>query len=145
VDFRAVFDSVSEALRREGIEFALIGGFALAALGVPRVTGDLDFLVAGEHAESLDRIMRELHYHPLHQFLPILGARDVKVVQAEDLIGLKVQSSTNDPTRMALDVGDIDRLLATGQPLDLDRVREYFRLFDREAELDTLLTRRGRS
>ena len=37
---------------------------------------------------------------------------------------------------------DIDRLLLARAEVDLERVREYFRLFDREKELDALLAER---
>ena len=67
----------------------------------------------------------------------VLG-QSIAVVDASDLIGLKVQSSSNDPSRMRRDLADIERLLETAE-LDLDRVREYFSLFDREKELDALL------
>jgi len=62
----------------------------------------------------------------------------LRVVDVADLIGLKVQSSSNDPARLRIDLADIERLLR-GADVDLERVREYFRLFDREAELDRLL------
>jgi hypothetical protein len=68
----------------------------------------------------------------------ILGA-PIRVVDAADLIGLKVQASSNDPSRRYLDLADIDRLLRRAE-VDLARVREYFRLFDREKELDALLS-----
>jgi hypothetical protein len=67
----------------------------------------------------------------------------IRVVDASDLIGLKVQSSSNDPSRRHQDLADIERLLAVAE-VDLDRVRDYFRLFDREKELDALLTRERR-
>jgi hypothetical protein len=71
------------------------------------------------------------------------GAAGVPVVEVADLIGLKVQSSSNDPRRARLDLADIDRLLDL-PGIDLGRVREYFRLFDREPQLDELLRVRGR-
>jgi hypothetical protein len=67
----------------------------------------------------------------------LLGER-IPVVDASDLIGLKVQSSSNDPSRRHRDLADIEWLLRHAA-LDLDRVRDYFRLFDREKELDALL------
>lgn len=67
----------------------------------------------------------------------ILG-HAIHVVDASDLIGLKVQASSNDPYRRHLDLADIARLLAVAE-VDLARVREYFRIFDREKELDALL------
>jgi predicted nucleotidyltransferase len=177
LDFRGVFEAVTNAMRDEGIDFALIGGFALAALGVPRATADLDFLIPGERADDIDRIMGQLGYETLHRSADVanyagtesrtghvdflyarrpysrgmlqragrhrmMGRADVKVLQPEDIIGLKVQSSTNNPKRLRLDLDDIDRLLAAHPEIDMHRVREYFRLFDREAELDALLSRR---
>lgn len=69
----------------------------------------------------------------------VLGAR-VRVVDASDLIGLKVQAYVNDPTRGSQDLADIEKLLRNAK-IDANRVRDYFRLFDREAELDALLAR----
>jgi hypothetical protein len=74
----------------------------------------------------------------------VLDGVEVRVVDAEDLIGCKVQASSNDPGRRFADLADIERLLSLAPGLDLDRVRAYFRLFDREKELDELLARRGR-
>ena len=63
----------------------------------------------------------------------------IPVLQAEDLIGLKVQASYSNPRRLQ-DLIDIERLLgANGSRLDLDRVRSYFKLFDREKDLDRAL------
>ena len=61
------------------------------------------------------------------------------MVDPADLIGLKVQASSNDPSRRHRDLADIQALLRAAPHVDLARVREYFRLFDREKELDALL------
>lgn len=71
----------------------------------------------------------------------VRGGAGIPVVDAADLIGLKVQSSSNDSRRARLDLADIDRLLDL-PGVDLARVREYFRLFEREAQLDELLRSR---
>lgn len=176
MNFAAALHAIADALRREGIDFALIGGFALAALGVARATGDLDFLVDGDRADDLDRIVQTLGYRCLHRsadaanyasdevrlgsvdFLfarrdysrgmlsrargrVLAGLDELKVVEAEDLIGLKVQALANNPARRRLDLGDIERLLGLHPDLDLVRVREYFRLFEMEAELDAIIDR----
>jgi hypothetical protein len=73
----------------------------------------------------------------------ILG-RSIRVVDAADLIGLKVQASSNDARRRHRDLADIERLLDVAD-VDLSRAREYFRIFDREKELDALLAARGRA
>jgi hypothetical protein len=94
-----------------------------------RAKGRVDFLFARRpHGRAM---LARAQEHP------ILG-ESVRVVDAADLIGLKVQSSSNDPSRRHRDLADIERLLRAAEP-DLGRVREYFRLFDREKELDALL------
>ena len=71
------------------------------------------------------------------------GARvRVPVVDAEALIGLKLQALVNAPSRSTRDQADIDALFAAcGRSLDRDLLRDYYRLFDREDELETLLAR----
>ena len=70
------------------------------------------------------------------------GKRTVKVLLPEDIIGLKVQSSANDPDRHHRDMADIEALMRcnAGQ-LDLNLIREYFALFAREDELNAILKR----
>jgi len=64
---------------------------------------------------------------------------DLRVVDAEGLIGFKVQGLVNDPRRTQ-DLEDIRALLrANSATLDMEEIREYFRLFDRESLLDELL------
>jgi uncharacterized membrane protein YbaN (DUF454 family) len=59
--------------------------------------------------------------------LPTLQSGEQLTVEPEDPIG-----------GAKSDLADIERLLQS-EDLDLDRVREYFALFDREKELDALL------
>lgn len=47
------------ALVAEGVEFVIVGAYALALLGVPRYTGDLDVLVRPTEANA-DRVWRAL-------------------------------------------------------------------------------------
>ena len=94
-----------------------------------RAKGRVDFLFARRvHGKAM-----------LARAIPrqILG-EEIRVLDAADLIGLKVQSSSNDPARRHRDLADVERLLRSAE-VDLTRVREYFRLFDREKELDALL------
>lgn len=64
----------------------------------------------------------------------------VKVLQPEDLIGLKVQSSSNDPARYHQDLADIEVLVRVNlKTLNMDLVREYFSLFHREEEFKNIL------
>jgi hypothetical protein len=70
------------------------------------------------------------------------GARiRVPVVDAEALIGLKLQAIVNEPRR-AQDAADIQALMeARRDALDVTLLRDYYRVFDREEELDRLLAR----
>lgn len=66
-----------------------------------------------------------------------LGA--LRVISLEGLIGFKLQGLVNDPRR-GQDLEDIRALLRSNrQTVDLIQVRDYFRLFEREALLDELL------
>jgi hypothetical protein len=46
-------------LNGEGVEFIVVGAYALAAHGLPRATGDIDLWVRNT-AENADRVMRAL-------------------------------------------------------------------------------------
>lgn len=70
-----------------------------------------------------------------HQF----EGTEVPVADAADLIGLKVQAYHNDPSRRHGDLDDIGRLLRLAPEVDMERVRAFFRIFDRDGELDALL------
>ena len=67
------------------------------------------------------------------------GLGRIRVVSAEGLIGFKLQALVNEPGRTQ-DLEDIRMLLgAHVASMDMEEVREYFRLFDRETLLDELL------
>jgi len=114
--------------------FALIGGLALASHGVVRGTIDIDFLVDLLYAHR--PIARTL----LAQAREVAGTmRPLRVVSAEGLVAFKLQGLVNDPQRTQ-DLEDIRALLrANRASLDMAEVRGYFRLFDREGQLDELL------
>lgn len=64
----------------------------------------------------------------------------VPVVDVEGLIGPKLQALVNQPSRVQ-DEADIRALLAAARGrLNVERLRDYYRLFDRERELERLLT-----
>jgi hypothetical protein len=66
------------------------------------------------------------------------GFGRLRVVGAEGLIAFKLQGYVNDPTR-ARDLDDLRALFkANVGRLDMDEVRRYFALFDREDLLEAL-------
>ena len=66
----------------------------------------------------------------------------LRVVSAEGLIGFKLQGYVNDPRRVQ-DLEDIRNLLrVNAEKLDMNEIRRYFSIFDRESLLDDLLSDR---
>lgn len=71
------------------------------------------------------------------------GAGPVPVVSVEGLVALKLQGFVNDPLRTQ-DLEDIRALLRRhSASVDINELREYFALFDRENLLDELLEQAG--
>jgi len=178
MDFVAVFQFLVESFRRENIDFALIGGFALQAAGLSRTTKDVDLLILSENTFRIKQIMSAHKYELLHESPDVLnftsadpdlgrvdfllahrkytlamlkravdkeifgGRFKIKVLKTEDLIGLKVQASSNDSKRWPQDMADIEALLRLHSgSLDEAVLKEYFDLFGRGKELEDLLKR----
>jgi hypothetical protein len=99
-----------------------------------KALGQVDFLVARrKYSRAMVKRAREM---------PVMdGELTVKVMQVEDVIGLKLQALANDPkNRYAVDAPDIQRLLKLhGSRLDMARVRGYFGLFEKEDLLEEWL------
>lgn len=75
-----------------------------------------------------------------------VGEVRAKVASVEDVIGLKVQSMANDPSRKTRDLADIESLVERrGKELDWRLIGEYFILFGMQAELDRLKRRLDRA
>lgn len=167
MDFKLVIKKLLTAFKEHDIRYALMGGMALGAWGVPRGTVDIDFLVSKDDMEKVDGIMRGLGYEckfrseNVSQYLSLLkiygevdflhafrthslsilqradkkqmfnGTVSVKVLKIEDLIGFKLQGMVNDESRKALDMSDIESLIAANKKnLDWDLIKEYFDLFN---------------
>ncbi|MFH1779141.1 MAG: nucleotidyl transferase AbiEii/AbiGii toxin family protein [Candidatus Omnitrophota bacterium] len=62
MDFKTVLKLLLDGFKKGDVRYALIGGFALAALGIPRSTVDLDFLVRQEDLPKVDIIMKNNNY-----------------------------------------------------------------------------------
>lgn len=55
------------ALKRNDVEFVIVGAFALAFLGFPRATGDIDFWIrpTGGNAQALLRALKDFGFESL--------------------------------------------------------------------------------
>jgi hypothetical protein len=101
--------------------------------GAFKELGQIDFLLA-QRSYTRNMLKRAKECDILN------GQFKVKVITPEDIIGLKVQASVNDPGRSARDRADIEEILKRhADKLDLKLLREYFSLFNRQDELDELL------
>lgn len=175
MNFEIVLDSIVTEFNKEKIRYALIGGFAMGALGIPRSTIDVDFLVAQKDLVGADAVMTALGYKRVHRTenvsqyispLKIFGEVDflhafrnislkmldratdekifkgklkVKVLRAEDIIGLKLQAMANDPERSAREYADIESLARHScRELDWDLLEEYFSLFNLNEEFERI-------
>ena len=138
MDFVLVFKFLVETLKREKMlkhGYGLIheSDDVLNFSGKKLELGRVDFLLARrKYTQAMLRRAAEKE---------VLSSRfKIKVLKPEDLIGLKVQSSSNDPKRIHEDMADIEAIIKHNySTLDVNLVREYFKLFDREKDLDDII------
>lgn len=124
---KAIMSKLGYELTHESLEFSNYW-HPMAPLGC------VDYLHA--HREYTRQMLARTKTHK------VLGSFEVPVLIHEDIIGLKVQSMVNNPQRRSLDMADIEFLIRENfGKLNLDVLREYFHLFDRDYELDDLLKR----
>jgi predicted nucleotidyltransferase len=100
-----------------------------------KVFGQVDFLLA--RRKYTRAMMRRAVKKEVFD-----GEYEVKTLMPEDLIGLKIQAISNDPkNRLMIDAPDIQRLLALYKDkMDMQLVREYFKIFGKENLLDEWLS-----
>jgi hypothetical protein len=67
VDFAAVLADISAELEGLGARHAVIGGVALAALGMPRTTIDLDLVTDAAAQDALIELLERRGYQTLHR------------------------------------------------------------------------------
>jgi predicted nucleotidyltransferase len=136
----------------------IIGAFGMSAYGYQRATNDIDFLVDDEYRAQIEvefvkngfkifnqneEVMqlegpgpidiifakRPLSKNMLKRKNPekILG---VRVIEAEDIIGLKIQALATNPKRKFKDLGDIQALCQAKKDVNWETVKKYADLFD---------------
>jgi len=67
MDFRKIIPMLIQEFKDAKVDYALIGGFALGALGMVRATADVDFLIDAKDYEKVAGIMRKLKYRCVHK------------------------------------------------------------------------------
>ncbi|MEK6704263.1 MAG: nucleotidyl transferase AbiEii/AbiGii toxin family protein [Bdellovibrionota bacterium] len=167
MSLKAAIKKIHRLLENAKIDHALIGGLALAVHGINRATGDIDLLVDEANRSKLIEELKNSKYalrmetpEVLHfqgpVRLDILLARrpvsrgmlarakitpllNIKCLDPEDLIGLKIQAYQNNPRRALQDKADIQFLLEKyDQLLDMERVKSYAEVFNQWPEIQKL-------
>ncbi|MCJ7773380.1 MAG: nucleotidyl transferase AbiEii/AbiGii toxin family protein [Desulfobacterales bacterium] len=134
--FEEAREKVHEIMIKLGYELQDFSSTEIISYLSPlRVFGQVDFLLAKR--KYTKAMMRRAAVKDVFN-----GDFQVKTLRIEDLIGLKIQAIFNDPeNRYLIDAPDIQRLLSIHQNnIDLDIIREYFKIFDKEALLDDWLS-----
>jgi hypothetical protein len=67
MNFKLVLEKLLTVFDREGVRYALMGGFALGLWGVGRSTVDLDMLIERKDIEKVNSIMLDLGYVCRHR------------------------------------------------------------------------------
>jgi len=73
MNFVLVFKFLSEKLRANNIDFALMGGFALQSAGITRTTMDIDLLILRESSFQVKEIMLKHRYKLIHESDDVLN------------------------------------------------------------------------
>lgn len=127
VDFlihRDDLEAVHDIMSRAGYQRTFQGENASHYRHADPIWVPIDVLYAFRHI-SLAMLGRAQN-HPFLQ-----GALTIKVLQPEDVIGLKIQGMANNPLRRTKELVDIESLMAYyGRQLDWARLQEYFDLFE---------------
>jgi len=168
MDFETVLKKLIGFFKKNNINYALIGGFALGLYGVVRSTNDLDFLIDKKHEKTLKDFMARNGYSIIYESENVVqfentesllgsvdflysfrkpsqemfkravkknvfdGAIALNVLIPEDIIGLKLQSLTNDSEREIFDLGDIKELMKINSKMRWDIIKKHFELFGRK-------------
>jgi hypothetical protein len=105
------FKEFAELLNSTGVEYLIVGGYALAAHGHPRYTGDLDIWIRPNNG-NIDRVLDVLARFDLCQ-----SRRVVMKISGVDLpiIGLDEFRANKRASGRAKDLADLESL---GSPED---------------------------
>jgi len=67
MDFKRILKQLLASFGEQHIRYALIGGFALGARGIPRSTVDIDFLIHHDDLQKVQAVMTSMGYECRYQ------------------------------------------------------------------------------
>lgn len=65
--YKTVFDLIATEFKKAGIDYVLIGGFAVNAHHFSRFTEDVDFMIAEEDASKVAPVLKNLDFELFHE------------------------------------------------------------------------------
>jgi len=99
------------------------------------IFGEVDFLLA--HRNIARKMLENAQVREVFS-----GKQKVKVLKAEDVIGLKIQALVNNAARATKEYADIESLLGYyKKDLDWALLEDYFKLFNLEDKYSEYKTR----
>lgn len=165
MDLRKTLTFVHDLFEKNKIDHALIGGLAMVNYGVDRSTVDVDLIIDEVNKENalnlllMNGFILSFKSDEVLQFsglgyLDLLIARrpiskemlknaqnipeiNIKCLQIEDIIGLKIQAYSNDSSREFQDKADIQFLLEHNN-VNWKKIKEYADLFNRWSDLEDI-------
>lgn len=165
MELRKTLQFVHDLLTQAHIDHALIGGLAMVNFGLDRATIDVDLIIDEVHKTVAKEVLLKNNFNLVHEsedvlqfegigYVDILLARrpisremiknatiipdlQIKCLKAEDIIGLKIQAFSNDPSREFQDKADIQFLLQD-EGLDWNQIKSYADLFGKGGELEEI-------
>ncbi|MBS1959701.1 MAG: hypothetical protein JST80_09540 [Bdellovibrionales bacterium] len=162
-----------QALVSLKVPHALIGGMALSEYGYARGTQDVDWLIPEESVSAVFQHFTNEGFQVFHQSADVLqftGKAEIDfliarrpisramlqnakysaplqlpVVQAEDLIGLKIQAYAGNPKRKHKELADIQELIENQPDLDEKKLKFYADHFHEWPTIEALLIKKDQS
>lgn len=114
------FKEFVESLNAAGVEYVVVGAFAVAFHGLPRYTRDIDFLV-GPSRENGEKIVRSLEAFGFGS----LGLSADDFVGPDQIIQLGVEPNRID-LLTSIEAVSFDEALAQRHHIDIDGVTIWF-------------------
>lgn len=166
MDLRKTLLFTHDLFTSAGIDHALIGGLAMVNLGLQRATIDVDFLIEVENKEKTKELLLKNGFNLSAEssefmqftglgYIDILLAKrpiskkmlqdakistelNIKCLLPEDIIGLKIQALSNDPSREFQDKADIQFLIENYPNMDWEKIKSYSDLFNKWDEIEQI-------
>lgn len=87
MDFAKITPLITKEFEKEKVEYALIGGFAMGAIGLVRATADLDFMVNARDLPRVEAIMKKYGYRAVYKTKNVSQyASDIKIFGEIDFL-----------------------------------------------------------